>query len=92
MSKEIKQIRGQLRQIVKELLPELVTQELQTAMYKQLAAELSAKLSAIDAEIKQQLTAMSDRAKDMQSFLMREMIGNAQARPVTSAEDTEVKS
>jgi hypothetical protein len=84
MSKEIKAIRGQIRQIIKELLPDMINQELQTAMYKQLSGELSAKLLVIEGDIKKQLLEMDNRAKDVQNFIMREMLQNVRTEPTNS--------
>lgn len=85
MANELKQIRGQIRQIVKEMLPEILKAELQTAIYKQIAGELTAKLQITEGEIRRQLQAMDDRAKDVQSFIMREVVNNTQPRPSEQA-------
>jgi hypothetical protein len=89
MSKDVKLIRGQIRQIVKELLPELLTQELTTAIYKQLAGELGAKLEVVSNDIKRQLNAMDERSKDVQSFIMREMLSNIQTKPVEQPQEAQ---
>lgn len=80
-SKQIKEIRGQVRQIVQDVLPGVFTAELQTALYKQISGELMAKLQVIDQELKRQLQTIDERAKDVQSFLMREVVNNSKAKP-----------
>lgn len=80
-SKQIKEIRGQVRQVVQEQLPAVLSAELQSALYKQIAGELTAKLQVIDQELKRQLKEIDDRAKDVQSFLMREVVNNSKAKP-----------
>lgn len=60
MSKQIKQLRGQIRQIVKELLPEVLSEQLVQEISKHLSGQLREGLQKID-----------DRQADLQSFLVR---------------------
>lgn len=57
----IKQIRGQVRQIVKEILPEVLTLEIAVTIQKALMQELGRRLDAID-----------QRQKDIQAFTVRQ--------------------
>ncbi len=56
----VKQIRGQLRQLVKELLPELLSEQLLQSIEKRLVIQLQAGLNKID-----------DRQSQFQSYLVR---------------------
>lgn len=60
MSKELKQIRGQIRQIVKDILPEVITSELVAALEKVLVARMDEGLKRIDV-----------RQADLQSYIVR---------------------
>lgn len=79
-----KQARGQLRQIAKEILPEVMASELFAA----LQAENAARLNALTAEVREQLKAMDQRSRDMQSFIMREVTNNVRAE-VSSKPNTQ---
>lgn len=63
---ELKQIRGQLRQLVKELLPEVLTEQLVEAIQKKLSGQLYEGLNKID-----------DRQKDLQAYLVRNTVVQA---------------
>lgn len=76
MSREIKQLRGQLRQITKEILPEVLSQELANGVHKRLSGEISTKLLNIELMIKERLDAMDARSKDIQEFILRKSIEN----------------
>jgi hypothetical protein len=60
-NKDLKQLRGQIRIIVKELLPEIVAIELIQALEKKLGEEMRARLDAID-----------DRQKSLQAYMVRQ--------------------
>ncbi len=70
-----KQARGQLRQIAKELLPEVMASELFAVMQ----AETVTRLNALTEEVREQLKAMDQRSRDMQSFILREVTNNLRA-------------
>lgn len=59
-NKELKQIRGQIRQIVKEILPEILAMELLLAMENKLSGEIKEALKKID-----------ERQKDLQAYMIR---------------------
>jgi cell division protein ZapA (FtsZ GTPase activity inhibitor) len=69
MSKEIKAMRGQLRQIAKEILPEVLAGELFAALQK----EQAARLTEIARMVTERLNQIEERSKDVQSFIMREV-------------------
>jgi len=58
--KQLKQIRGQLRQIVKELLPEVMAQEIQRNVEKQLTDLITERLNRLD-----------EKQKEMFSYIIR---------------------
>lgn len=59
-SKEIKQLRGQIRQIVKELLPDILKDTLIAELHNNLASQLRESLIKID-----------ERQKDLQAYMIR---------------------
>lgn len=74
--KNLKAIRGQVRQIVKELLSD----ELVDARQKEIAALVNKRLDAIDAFIKAQVSEMQERSKEVQSYVVRNLALN-QVKP-----------
>lgn len=60
-SKEIKQVRGQIRQVVEELFPLMMTDELMHAMEDRLAAIIHARMDQLDKQVQQ-----------MRSYIIRE--------------------
>lgn len=79
MSKEIKAIRGQLRQIAKEMLPEVMAAEL----FVKLQEEQRARLTEIAKMVTERLDQIESRSKDVQSFIMREAVNNTTPKPTT---------
>lgn len=71
-TKDIKQIRGQLRQITEEVLPKVLTDALVDAIYKKLSEENAAKMNAIAEHAKATLDGMDSRQKDFQNMLLRQ--------------------
>lgn len=65
MGNQLKQIRGQIRQIVKELLPEILTNELIAAVAQQTNKVVSERLNSID-----------ERQKEMTSYIVRNQARN----------------
>lgn len=68
MSKELKAIRGQLRQIAKEMMPEVLASEL----LLKLQEEQKARLNELAKMVVDRLNEMDDRQKAVQSYIMRE--------------------
>lgn len=92
MADHIKQIRGQLRQIAKELLPTVLAQEVAQEIYKTLSREIAGKLQAIDADVKEGLKRIEDKQKDIQSFIMREVIAVKDQHIKNAPEDVKLPS
>lgn len=67
--KNLKQIRGQLRQVVQELM---TTEQLQ-ALLKEVTSTVNKRLDAIDAHIKSQLKEINDRSQQTQSYVVRNL-------------------
>lgn len=67
--KNLKQIRGQLRQVVQELM---TTEQLQ-ALRKEVMNAMDKRLDAIDAHIKSQLKEINDRSQETQSYVVRNL-------------------
>lgn len=79
MAKELKAIRGQLRQIAKEILPEVMGGELFAALQK----EQRARLEEIAKMVTDRLNQIENRSKDVQSFIMREAANATAPKPET---------
>ncbi len=77
---DVKLIRKQIQNVIQSIGPQLIAQEL----YKQLQKEHTERLNQIDLMVREALVKMDDRAKDVQNFLMREMMSNIQAKPVVA--------
>jgi hypothetical protein len=77
-----KELRGQLRQIVKEMFVELVSTELYVALQK----ENKAQLDLIHKLVRESLERIDDRQKDVLGMIMREF---ANGRPTIPALDPE---
>lgn len=88
--KNIKVIRGQVRQAVKELMPEVMSAELKTAAYKEISEELGRRLEFINTQVLTQLELMDQRSKDMQNFVTREILASVQV--AANNKITETKS
>ena len=71
MGNKIKELRGQLRQIVKEVLPELLVTELKSALYAGLTKVISARLDAIQEDVKKTMDEINSRSKDVQDYMVR---------------------
>lgn len=69
--KGIKQIRGQLRQIVQDLLPGILAQELTAAIQKKMLEEVNRQMTNIGAEARVTLQQIDSRQKDFQGYLHR---------------------
>jgi len=93
---DAKLIRKQLRNVVQEHMPEVMSSELYNAVYKKINDQVDARLHALEAHVKQALTAIDSRAKDVQSLIVREMLAVKAQAPVEAAlpqvEDSNGKS
>lgn len=76
-SKNVKDIRKQLRNVAQELLPDVLKQELFTAMSEQIEKNLreifGARLEGINDSIMSQLKQMDERSKDLQQFMLNQV-------------------
>lgn len=88
MGNEAKLIRGQLRQIAKELLPEALASEVHTKHYNQLQREIQGKLQAIQAQVTDTLTKLDERSKEMQMFVMRQVMAGQTPAPQAEVAET----
>lgn len=73
MSKDVKFIRGQVRQIVKEELPVVMSAELKSALYAEIKAAVTHQLTQISQQVSESLKGMEERQKDIQNFIMRQV-------------------
>ncbi len=90
MSKDVKLIRGQLRQVVKEILPEMLKEVLGDALFKAHAEDINTKLKKIEENVRETLTLVDKRSKDSLSYLIRQTTENAvQTLPVEETANSE---
>lgn len=68
MSKDVKLVRGQLRQIAKELLPEAINEQ----QYQALKKHIDTRVNEIEALVKKTLHEMNERQKDTMGYLVRQ--------------------
>lgn len=68
----LKQIRGQLRQIVKDILPEVINKE----QHELLAKQIKDRLDLIEKDIKKTLHEINNRSKDTMGYLVRQASQN----------------
>ena len=70
MSKEIKQIRGQIRQVVRDILPEVLNSEMGDSLRKDLFKRLDDAVRQIQEVLKQ----VDQRSKDVQGYMIRQTL------------------
>lgn len=77
-----KLLRGQLRQVVKELFPELVKQEL----YSDATKLIKSRLDQIHTMVREELTKIDERQKDVQALVLKELAGSSLPKPDAKSE------
>lgn len=77
MSKAIKQLRGQVRQIVQEVLPDVLAGE----VYSKLQKTLLDHMLQIQTQVQNKLNEMDNRTKDVQGLIMRQVAGTTALTP-----------
>lgn len=80
--RNIKALRGQIRQIVKEMLPEILAQELVASANKESMTKVETRLNDITKYIKTTLDGIDSRSKEVQAYVVR---NSAPAAPVTKS-------
>lgn len=81
--KNIKALRGQVRQAVKELMPEIIKSE----SYQAIMKAVEEKLRAIEKQVLDTLEAMQNRQKDLQNYIMREVTLSTSPAPKVTEEN-----
>ena len=83
-SKQVKDIRKQLRNVVQEMLPGVTSQE----MYVQLSKVINERLDQISKHINSTLETIDQRSKDVQTYVIRQSAQNQPVpQPVESKND-----
>ena len=84
----IKQIRGQIRQIVQEILPDLIREELFKALEAQVALRLKqisdgtrADVKALGEQMNKTLSSIDERSKSVQHYVMRQGVKTQTVNP-----------
>lgn len=77
----VKQIRGQVRQIVKEVFPDLAKNELYADLQRvnkerldQIAKSFDELVKSVNERIEATLKEVNDRSKDVQDFVLRQSV------------------
>lgn len=83
-SKDTKDIRKQLRNVVKEIMPEVMKSQLGETLLKELTTVLNIKMRDLETQVRTALQNIDNRAKDLQSLMLREMV--AKSTPVPEQE------
>lgn len=81
--KNIKALRKSVRNIVQELLPEILSAELADAIKSKLSQELGLRMDVIAKDAQKTLSAIDERQKDFQNFLLRQAV--EAAAPIAGA-------
>lgn len=74
--RDFKEIRKQLRTVVKELLAETIKEELKSQAYKELELKIHAELTKVAGQVKMTLDSVDKRSKDVQDFVLRQSAKN----------------
>lgn len=78
---DAKDIRKQLKNVVKDELKSVVLAELKAEISREVTKELMAKLKALEDMIREKLTVIDERSKDTMSYLVRQS-----AKPANTVE------
>lgn len=70
-SKQVKELRGQVRIAVKELLPEVLSAEIAAAIKKDLSDELTVRLDNIESGCQTELAKADKRSRAVQGFIVQ---------------------
>lgn len=76
--KQVKELRGQLRQIVKEELPELITIEFYTVALERVQKNVNERLDELKKQLTDTLKEIEDRNKALQVMVTRMLAGPIQ--------------
>lgn len=70
--KNVKLIRGQIRQAVKEILPEVLTAELVNNLGTGLSVAVNKRLDEVTNHVKSVLDTVDERSKEVQNYIIRQ--------------------
>ncbi len=68
-----KELRSQLRNVVKELLPDLLASDFNAANLKTLEVTVDKRIKELEDFVKKTLTEINDRHKDTMGYLVRQV-------------------
>lgn len=77
MSKAIKALRGQVRQIVQDLLPEIIKTEFVADLHRKVAEQVDKRLDNLMAYNRAALETIDKRSKDVEAYVVRETARSA---------------
>lgn len=90
-SKEVKDIRKQLKNVAQAIAPTILANEAGVLMYKQLMAAVEGRLKNIELNIAETLTKIDERSKDLQAYAMRQISSMMPLPPKTEESQDETK-
>lgn len=70
-TKQVKVLRGQIRQIIQELLPSVIEREAFLDMHKTLSTTIDRRLDNLTDMVKAKLEQVDQRSKDMQAHVLK---------------------
>lgn len=85
--KQVKLLRGQIRNVVKELFPEVMTLEMAETVRKELSKRIDEHFDILSKQVKTSLEEINDRTKKTQDFLVRATTPNS--APIKPLPETE---
>lgn len=91
--KNIKLIRKQIRNVCQEMFGEVLSNELVSNVKTTLQKEAGERMGKLEEHVKETLTKIDERAKDVQGYIMREVASQmAAAKGITSTPDPEMEA
>jgi hypothetical protein len=79
--KTAKALRKSVRNVVQELLPEILNSEMVDAIKSKLSQELGLRMDVIAKDAQKTLSAIDERQKDFQNFLLRQAVAAQSPAP-----------
>lgn len=72
-NRDAKDIRKQVRNVAQEIMPEIFSNEAVAALDKKLSGEIGERLDRVEKYVKETLTSIDTRTRNIQGFLLRDV-------------------
>ena len=82
-SKDMKDLRKQLRNVCQEITPDILKQEVFEQLYNRLREEIVNRMAVVESRVIKALDEMAQRQKDVQGLLVREITAQQSFKPAT---------